>query len=300
MMGLCFGVLLAFLIDMADSTFRSPEQIRNTLNSPVLAHIPRLNVRRLTNLADKKSRLSPVLVTHHIPQSPEAEIFRALRTNLYFGKHGASPKVVQVTSPNPKDGKSVTTGNLAISLAQTGKNVLLIDCDMRLPMVDKLFGLDMKTGLSDVLRGEVEIPDAIQETEVKGLSALVCGPVPDNPAELLNQDAFTRLLSVVKEQYDYIVIDTPPVLVVSDASAIAPRVDSVIVNLQLQKNGRPEAERAMEILQNVDANILGVTMTGYDAQTGRYYGSSKYTTFSAKESRSYYTSYTKTSRKAKA
>ncbi|MCA9040374.1 MAG: polysaccharide biosynthesis tyrosine autokinase [Planctomycetaceae bacterium] len=298
-MGAFFGLLLAFVVDLADSTFRSPEQIRNTLNSPVLAHIPRLNVRRLTKLANPKSRLSPVLVTYHVPKSPEAEIFRSLRTNLYFGTQGDSPRVVQVTSPNPRDGKSVTTGNLAISLAQSGKNVLLIDCDMRLPMVDKLFGLDTSTGLSDVLRGEIEIPDAVQETEVPNLSALVCGPVPDNPAELLNQDAFTRLLAVVKEQYDYVVIDSPPLLVVSDASAVAPRTDCVILNLRFKKNGRSEAMRAMEILQDVSANVLGVTMTGYDTATGRYYSGSKYASYSAKESRSYYTSYKKNTRKEK-
>ncbi|QDU81415.1 Tyrosine-protein kinase YwqD [Polystyrenella longa] len=297
--GMMFGLLLAFVIDLADSTFRSPEQIRNTLNTAVLAHVPRLNVRRLTKLADKKSKLSPVLVTYHIPQSPEAEIFRSLRTNLYFGTHGQSPKVVQITSPNPKDGKSVTTANLAISLAQTGKSVLLIDCDMRLPMVDKLFGLSTTVGLSDVLRGEAEIQDAVQETEVKGLTALVCGPVPDNPAELLNQESFTSLLAVVREQYDYVIIDSPPLLVVSDATAIAPRVDSVILNLRFKKNGRPEATRAMEILQSVDADVLGVTMTGYDSQGGQYYSASKYTSFGAKESRSYYTSYTKTARKEK-
>ncbi|MAT14140.1 MAG: hypothetical protein CMJ46_02605 [Planctomyces sp.] len=299
--GFIFGGLMAAVIDLADSTFRSPEQIRETLRSPVLAHIPRLNVRRITKLADRGSRLSPVLVTHHIPQSPEAEIFRALRTNLYYGTHGSTPKVVQFTSPNPKDGKSVTTANLAISLAQTGKSVLLIDCDMRLPMVDKLFGLDTSVGLSSVLRGEAEIPDAIQETEVENLTALPCGPVPENPAELLNQESFSRLLAVVREQYDFVVIDSPPLLVVSDATAVAPRADVVILNLRFKKNGRPEALRAIEILNGVAANILGVTMTGYDSQSGGYYSGGKYASYSAKESRSYYTNYTKTAaRKSKA
>lgn len=270
--GIAVGYLLAYLLELNDRSFRDAEEVQTSLGLPVVGHVPVIELSR----ADWRSQgpVHPSLVTFHRPKSRLAEAYRAVRTSLYFRTRGEPLKVIQVTSPNPGDGKSTLSGNLAVSIAQTGKRVLLMDADFRRPRIHRLIGQNTALGVSSVIAGTAELMDAIQDTPVENLSVLGCGPRPDNPAELLTGKRFEELLGVLREQYDFIIIDTPPLLAVTDPSAVAARVDAVIVTLRIAKRTRSEARRAMEILAGVGANVLGIVVNGVSARKGYGYSGS--------------------------
>lgn len=275
-LGLMAGFGLAFLAETADKSFRTPEEIRRRLGLPVVGHIPQLrpDAATLKQLATGQTCLDPMLCTLHRPKSPQAEAFRGVRTALYFSTQGEVHQIIQVTSPSASDGKSTLAANLAICIAQSGKKIVLLDADFRKPRQHKIFGATAKKGLASVVAGEVEWKDAVQPTSVPGLFLLPCGGHPENPAELLTSDRFKELLDVLREQYEYVIVDTPPLLAVSDPSAVAPRVDGVLLAVRVSKNARPNAERAREILMNLGARIFGVVVIGTspDGQTDSYGG----------------------------
>ena len=274
MFGLMAGVAFAYLLELADKTFRSPEEITQQLGLPIVGHIPVIAGDK--KIVNRESKLDPGLVTFFRPKSRLAEAYRAVRTALYFSTRGEQHKVIQVTSPNPGDGKSTLSANLAISIAQSGKKVLLIDADFRRPRVHRLFGLDKTVGMSSVISGQAELPDAIQSTEVENLWSMPCGPRPDNPSELLTNRRFEELLAILREQYDFVLIDTPPVLAVTDPSAVAARVDGVLLTIRISKRTRPEAMRATELLATLGANTLGVVVNGIGGKQKYGYGNSRY------------------------
>jgi capsular exopolysaccharide synthesis family protein len=191
-----------------------------------------------------------------------AEAYRAVRTALYFGAHGASHRILQVTSPNPGDGKSTLSSNLAASIAQSGKRVLLIDADFRRPRAHKLFHITSRVGVSAVIQGAASLEEATHATAVENLWLMPCGARPDNPAELLTSPKFEELLNQVRDQYDWVIVDTPPLLAVTDPCAVAARVDGVIVTIRVGPRSRSAIVRTTEMLENIGANILGVVVNG--------------------------------------
>ena len=261
------GFGLAYWAELTVKSFRTVEEVRRRLGLAVAGQIPFLQTDQKAQVAapGKYATLQPVLYAYHEPKSMEAEAYRGLRTSLYFSIHGKGHKVIQITSPNSGDGKSTVTANLAITIAQSGKKVLLIDADMRKPTIHKLFGLSAAVGLSSVIIEEAEPKDAIQASSIPGLSLLPCGPIPPNPAELLTSPRFEEFLNHLREQYDFVIIDTPPLLAVTDPSVVAHKVDGVFLNIRFTKNGRPDAERAREILHNLKANVLGVIINDSEA-----------------------------------
>jgi capsular exopolysaccharide synthesis family protein len=266
--GLALGVGLAYLADYSDKSFRSPQEIQQRLGQSVIGHIPYIAEDAKGDPAAFE-RAAPALVAVHAPRSPEAESFRGVRTALYFSTQGRGHQVVQVTSPGMGDGKSTLTANLAVSIAQSGKRTVLIDADFRRPRVHKLFpDLQRDTGLASVMAGEATLEQALQKTVVPNLSVLPCGPRPSNPAELLTSLRFQELLADVRSQFDFVLIDTPPVLLVSDPCAVAPRVDGVLLVLRLKKNNRPTAERACEVLASLGAKVLGVMVNDSEQSSG--------------------------------
>jgi capsular exopolysaccharide synthesis family protein len=272
--GLGFG--LAYLADFTDKSFRSPQEIQQRLGLTVIGHIPYIPESK-TGDAASHEHVAPALVAFHAPKSPEAEAFRGVRTSLYFSTQGRGHQVVQVTSPGMGDGKSTLIANLAISIAQTGRKTVLIDADFRRPRVHKLFpSISREVGMASVMSGDATLEQAIRPTIIPNLSLLPCGPRPANPAELLTAPRFQELLGEIRNRFDFVLIDTPPVLLVSDPCVVAPRVDGVILVIRLNKNNRPTAERAAEVLSGLGANMLGIMVNDSDSGSQYGYGYNKY------------------------
>lgn len=277
-LGCLGGFGIAYLVDAADKTFRSPHEIIKTLNLALIGHIPVIRAKQRGRVTE--SQLHPVNATFHNPKSQAAEAFRAVRTAIYFSTQGQKHQVIQVTSPTPGDGKSTLSSNLAITIAQSGKRVLLVDADMRRPSVHKLFGMDDAPGFSDVLVEESTLENAIRPTEVEGLDVLPCGNKPVQPSELLTSYRLPEVIDEVRQMYDFVIIDTPPVLVVTDPCPVAANVDGVICAMRIKKNVRVGAERMVEILRSVNANIIGIVVNGVGGQ-GSYSSQYSYGAYQA-------------------
>ncbi|MFV1966090.1 MAG: polysaccharide biosynthesis tyrosine autokinase [Pirellulaceae bacterium] len=275
LLALLAGLGIAFVIDSADRRFRSPDEICNDLGLPVVGHIPIVAKAGRGNGAangrNGRHALSPMLHTLHSPRGSVAEAHRAVRTSLYFSMRGGGPMITQVTSPNPGDGKTTISGNLAIATAQSGKQVLLVDADFRRPCVHSLFEMDNDVGTSSLIAGTAELADALQDGPVENLSILTCGPRPQDPSALLLSSQFARLLEVLRGKFEVIIIDTPPVLAVTDPLNVAQHVDGTFVVVRLNKNARNTSRRALDELKGVGANLLGVVVNGAGGRT-RYGG----------------------------
>jgi len=224
--------------------------------------------RRLLNKKKKKIQL----IAQNDPQSPITEQFRLLRNNIHFSAVDMENKTIVVTSPEPSDGKSTTAANLAIVLAQDGKKVILVDADLRKPSIHYTFNLSHTEGLTSVLSRKVSISAAINRTAIPGLHILTSGPVPPNPAKLVHSYAMGFVIEKLKEVFDYVIIDTPPILSVTDAQIIANKCDGVILVISGGKTYRERAKKAKEILENARAQILGVVVNRVKPKKNEYYG----------------------------
>lgn len=263
---------LAVLLDLADKSFRNPEDIAAEVGAPVLGHIPAMELDKV--IKKPNQTVDGSLVTIHHSRGRVSEAYRGIRTGLFFSNRTGDLKVIQVTSPVPGDGKSTLSANLAITMAQSGRNVLLIDADFRRPRIAKLFSIDSDRGMATVVAGACELDDAIHQSTVPFLSVMPGGKRPSNPAELLSSQRFSDLLGVLREKFDIIIIDTPPLLAVSDPGAVAAVVDGVVLTMRLRRNVKPLVNRAAKILESVDANVLGIVVNGVsqDAGYGYNYG----------------------------
>jgi len=271
-LGAFAGCAMAYMAELSDRTFRDPEEICRMMRAPIMAHMPTFSARAraaaLANGKDLKGK-DPLLVSYHRPTSREAEIFRSVRTALYFSSLAKQHRVIQITSPHPGDGKTTLSTNLAVSMAQVGRRVLLVDCDFRRPQVHKVFNISGKVGLANVLTGEAQLADVIQAIDVNNLWILPAGTHPGNPSELLTLPVFEQFVRQIRDQYDFVIIDTPPLLAVSDPAVVAPRVDGVLMTLRVEKNGRPPVVQAREILTRLGVDVLGLVVNGL-AQDRRY------------------------------
>jgi polysaccharide biosynthesis transport protein len=265
--GAAVGMLLmsglAVLMDLADRSYRSPEEIVSDLGFPVLGHIPAMDPKKLKKSVDG---VDTSVVTLHHGRGRVAESFRSIRTSMFFSNKGADLKVVQITSPVPGDGKSTLSANLAVALAQSGRKVLLIDADFRRPRIEKIFGIEQSIGMVQLVTGKAEIDQALFKSCVPNLTILPGGKRPSNPAELLSSSKFSQLIDVLREKFDLIIIDTPPVLAVSDPAVVASVVDGVVVTMRLRRNIKPLATRTLSTLEAVDAPVIGIVVNGVSAE----------------------------------
>lgn len=259
---------LAVLMDLADRSYRNPSEISSDLKVNVLGHIPVMDISKV-----KKSieGVDPSVCSIHHSKGRVSEAYRTVRTGLYFSNRGKALKVIQVTSPVPGDGKSTLSSNMAVTMAQSGRRVLLIDADLRRPRVAKIFGIDSEIGVAAVVSGKVEAEDAIQLGPVPNLSILPGGKRPSNPAEILSSERFRNMIEMLRDKFDVIIIDTPPLLAVSDPGAVAGIVDGVVMTMRLRRNVKPLAARAKAILESVGANLLGVVINGVSSEAGYGY-----------------------------
>ncbi len=287
--GAMLGVIafcgIAYLLEMADRSYRNPDEIAGDLGMPIIGHLPLATLSRADRVDEK---VDSSIVTLHKNRSSLAEAFRGIRTAVFFGCQQGNIKVIQVTSPVPGDGKSTVAANMAVSIAQSGRKVCIIDCDFRRPRVAKIFGLKEDVGLVQVIGGKVELEDAIQQTTIENLFSVTCGRRPGNPSELLSSEMFADALAALKAKFDFVIVDTPPILVVSDPANVASLVDAVLLTVRLRRNLKPIATRAAQMLHSINANMLGVIVNGIGVGGNGYgYGGYRYDNYSGGSSGGY-------------
>jgi polysaccharide biosynthesis transport protein len=275
-LGLSTGIGLAFLLEGIDNTVRTPEQAQAISALPSLGMIP-MGSRSGIEAAAKRltvasSREAVELVTQSRPQSQMAESYRALRTSLLLTSLGGPPKVILVTSALPQEGKTTTSINTAIVLAQKGTRVLLIDADLRRPSIHKTLGMGPKTGLSNVLTGNATLQQAVARSSIlPTLFVLTAGTPPPNPAELLASSNMRDILAELREQYDHIIVDTPPTLSVTDAVVMSTRADAVVLVIRSGQTTKQALRRARDLLMQVNARVAGVLLNAVDLTSPDYY-----------------------------
>lgn len=258
--GLLVGVGLAFLRDLIDNTFKDQKAIEETTGAGLVGSIPQ-----------DKSRLESPAIIFDQDNTAIAEAFRKLRTNLHFLSVDNPPRVIVVTSSVPNEGKSVTAINIALALAEAEHSVLLVDGDMRRPSVDKYLNLTRSVGFSTVLSGAAPLADVLQETAFPRLTVLTAGATPPNPSELLGSLAAKRLLGELREQFDYVIIDSPPLLAVTDGAVLAASADGALMMARFGQTKREQVAHAVRNLQDVGAPLLGVVMTMIPTRGGASY-----------------------------
>jgi polysaccharide biosynthesis transport protein len=276
-LGLTSGVGLAFLLENMDNTVRTTEQAQVISGLPALGMIPmgsknglEAGSKKLLSMGSSKEAVE--LVTQARPQSQMAESYRALRTSLLLSNLGTPPKVIMVTSARPQEGKTTTSINTAIVLAQKGVRVLLIDADLRRPSVHKTLGMGPRSGLSNVLTGSATLEHTITRSPIlSNLFILPAGTPPPNPAELLASSNMRDLLIDLREKYDHIIIDTPPTLSVTDAVVLSQRTDAIILVIRSSQTTKQALRRSRDILMQVNAKITGVLLNAVDLTSPDYY-----------------------------
>jgi polysaccharide biosynthesis transport protein len=276
-LGLTSGIGLAVLLESLDNTVRTTEQAQAISGLPPLGMIPLGSKTAREGSSSKRLRLASSnetveLITHVRPQSQMAESYRALRTSLLLSHLGAPPKVIMVTSALPQEGKSTTSINCAVVLAQKGVRVLLVDCDLRRPSIHKTLGMGPRTGLSNVLTGSTTLKQAIAVAPtLPNLDVLPAGTPPPNPAELLASTNMRDVLAELREQYDHIVLDTPPTLSVTDAVVLSPRADAIVLVIRSGSTTKQALRRSRDVLMQVNARLSGVLLNAVDLSSPDYY-----------------------------
>lgn len=260
MVGLGLGFGAAILRSKMDNRIRSEEDLRLVTDASLLGGI----------VFDQEATSRPLL-TQAAPQSPRAESFRQLRTNLQFANISAHSKTVLVTSSLPGEGKSTTATNLAISLAESGKSVCLVDAYLRRPMIDDYLGLDRNAGLTTALLGIADVDDLLQPWGEDSLYVLTSGQIPPNPSELLGAHEMRELILRLENSFDAVIIDTPPILPVTDAAVLAQQSGGVVVVVGAESTRRQELERSLASLNLVEANVLGVVLNRLPMKGGDAY-----------------------------
>ncbi len=278
--GLVLGVLAAFALESLDTGLRSIAEIETLTDLPSLAIVPRS--KRAT--PEQLAAMSTVERNIHVltqPKSQFTEAFRSLRTALLLSSTGREPKFILCTSATPSEGKTTAATNLAVILAQRGTRVLLMDADLRRPNVHHRFGLNGKLGLSTVLSGQTTLEQSVQAVaEVPGLDVLASGPVPPFPTEMLSSQTMTDLLKKAGEIYTYVVLDSPPVLSVTDGVLLSRQVDAVILVVRHGKSSKHIIRRGRDLLVRSGAPLTGIVLNAVDLNAPEYYGYYGYSGYS--------------------
>jgi capsular exopolysaccharide synthesis family protein len=285
-LGLACGIGLSFVLESLDTSIRTIEEIKSISTLPALGTIP----LQFANTALLRKRLKPIsvpddesdlpaLVTYARPRSEAAEAYRSLRTSILLSSFGAPPKVILVTSALPQEGKTTISANSALVLAQRGGRVLLIDADLRRPGINKLFGFHARGGLSTLLSGVDKVEDVmVPSAEVPNLWIIPAGPVPPQPAELLGSTVMKEHLARWRNDFDHIIIDSPPCLTVTDSVVLSPEVDRLILVVRAKKTTKLALRQACELLLQVNARVMGIVLNAltWDSAESYYYYGGRY------------------------
>lgn len=276
-LALAAGIGLAFLLDYLDDTVKSIDDVDRYIHLPALALIPSVrSEKRLRGAApEAKPSDSTALAMVGDVRSPIAESYRHLRTSLLLSSAGTPPKTILVTSSQPSEGKTTTAINTAFMLAQTGADVLIVDCDLRRPRLHSHFNLPNARGLTNCLSGESDVEELLQTYDkLPKLKLLTSGPIPPNPAELLGSEEMRRLLSSLSEKFTHIIVDSPPAISFTDSSILSTFVDGVILVVHGGRSSRAVVRRAKQQLLDVGAHIFGVVLNNVKVEKTHdyYYG----------------------------
>lgn len=266
-LGVMVGIGIAILRDFLDNTVKDQNILESITGSAVVGTIPL-----------DKDRRRQAAISFESDNTPIAEAFRKLRTNLQFLAVDNPPRVIVLTSSVPSEGKSTTAINVALALAEAGHRVVIVDGDMRRPSLHKYLDLIGSVGFSTVLSGGVTLDEALQKTRFQGLTVLAAGAVPPNPSELLGSQAARKMLTELRERFDYVIVDSTPLLAVTDAAILAAGADGVLIMVRFGRTTRDQLAHAVGNLESVGAPVLGsvftlVPMRGGSAYNYSYYGS---------------------------
>jgi capsular exopolysaccharide synthesis family protein len=280
------GLGLAFVLERLDNTIKTVEDVNRYAQLPALGIIPAIDSRAPRKFSGygkaraigsgpdgarvRDPQRQSVQLTALNNRSSAAEAYRGLRTSVLLSAAGGPPKVVMVTSGQPGEGKTTTVVNTAISLAQLGSSVLIIDADLRRPTTHKVFGVQQLAGLSSYLSRDIKIDSVIQKLSIPNLSLIPCGPIPPNPAELVSSEKMKEMLRILSQRYDHILIDSPPLMHVTDPVIISTLVDGVILVVHGGKSTREVVKRARQDLASVGAKVFGVVLNNLDLKREGY------------------------------
>jgi len=311
LLGLMLGGVLAFVQETLDTSIGTIEDVESYLEVPVLGIVPHIDPREtMQRLIERRPALAQMdpealqshalLITHFDPKSPVAEAYRTLRTNIQFARLERGGKVLVVTSPTLQEGKTTTIVNLALTMAQNGQKTLLVGANLRRPSIYRFFGIEREPGLSDILvgnarwrdcirtvadilMGRFEMEDIMAAPGLDNLHIIEAGPIPANPSELLSTSAMAEFLRAVSAEYDIVLIDTPPVLPVTDSAIVAGQVDGVLLVYQAGKVGRLVLKRAKSHLESTRAKVWGVVLNDVQTEVSGYNYTHYYTHYYGEE-----------------
>ena len=259
LVGLLLAIGVVFLMDFFDDTLSSPDQITSKLGLPVLAVISHFNMEPG----------KPITESH--PRSPVSEAFRTLRTNVQYTSVDRPLNTLLVTSADSSEGKTTVAVNLSVVLAQSGSRVTLIDADLRHPAIHKRLENPNRAGLSSLfILSDVSLDGSVQKTRIENLAVITSGDLPPNPSELLGSQKMGQILDQAKSFSDIVIIDTPPIMAVTDAAVLGAKVDGVLLVVEPGKTRLASARHTVEQLQRVGANLLGVVLNNLDMGSARY------------------------------
>lgn len=282
LIGLGLGIGLTFLLEYLDNSIKNPEELER-MGFPILSTIPEIHGEEVAKKIHSRNgnqeemeeitKIATRLITHFDPKSPISEAYRTLRTNIQFKNKHNKKMVVLITSAAPKEGKSTTVANLAITMAQMGSKTVLVDADLRRPVLHSIFNLKKENGLTNYLMGRAIVDDIVKPTFVDNLFIITSGPLPPNPSELLASDEMLTMIQELKEKFDVILFDSPPVIAVTDAAVLSPNMDGMVLVIKAHQTHRDAVKRAKVLLENANANIFGCLLNGVKIEKtyGTYY-----------------------------
>lgn len=263
LVGLMGAFGLVFLLEYVDQTLKDPVEAQRLLNIPVIGLIPTTEDKRLATLKN--------------PRSSASESFRTLRTNIQYSSIDKPIKKILVTGANPACGKSTIASNLGVTLAQSSGSVLLVDTDLRRPMLHKIFNLESEPGLSSLVFNEdISFSDVVRTTEHENLKVITSGPIPPYPAEMIASERMKKLVEQLEDKFEYIIFDSPPIMAVTDAAILSKLVDGTLLVLDFGRVKKDDAVGALEQLKMVQANIIGAVLNAMPMTKAYYNGYAYY------------------------
>ena len=263
--GLTLGIGLAFFLEYMDNTIKMPEEVKNYLGIPYLGMVPAMETKASQN------GIPGDLVTLHSPKSTASESFRGIRTGILFSSADEAPQVILVTSAGPAEGKTICAANLAITMANAGSRVALIDCDMRRPRMHKVFDVDRENGISSIMVGAADFKSCMVDSGVDNLDLIPCGPIPPNPSEILGSKRMVALTDALRKRYTRIIIDSPPLTAVTDPVILSQVVDGTLLVVRAGETPRQVIQNGVAQVRTARGQILGAVLNGVSARRDSYY-----------------------------